>query len=571
VTDGDNVLDMTVYDIAIVGSGIACSMTLCRLAECMAKTPARNRILRICVIEKEAESWCGIPYGRRSSIGALAFQNLREFLDEPERGHYIEWLAANAESWLTTLSTYGGPGADKWISDNKSLMEQDRWEEIYLPRFLFGLYVSDCTDRAVQELSKKGIATVTVSHGEAIEASRVPGGPFTIIVEGGGGVRTPLHAMRVVLAMGSPPERSIYPSGLDGEHGHAHIDDLYFPSEDVNIERIKCALSQNPDRDMANILIVGSNASALEVLYLITYRPDIRHLINSVVVLSRSGKLPYKICEERVSFDLSALHSLCGVTDISAADVIAAIRSDVRRAEEMKVNVADLRDMVGAAVSRAVAILDSREHEKFVCEHGVHYSRLMRRAGRDTRNAADELASAGILTTVKGEFRRLDPLASGSGPKLATYAVEESQSEITYPVPFSVTINCSGFEGLECCSSSLINSLINNQLCRVNSTNRGFFVNERLEASEHCYVIGPLLAGNFNTAFRYWHVESASRISSLARLLAESLASSVSPSVPRSSVAPSLGTAPDAAARRLLILPDTQILPSRNSTSGTIS
>lgn len=548
---------MTTYDVVIVGSGIACSMTLCHLVECLTKRPTRNKLLRICVIEKEEECWSGIPYGRRSTIGALAFQKLKEFLDEPERSNYIEWLAANAESWLTTLRKCGGPSADKWISNNQSLIEQNRWEELYLPRFLFGLYVSNRTVRAVQELSKRGIATVTVSHGEAIEASRVPGGPFTIAVDGNGGAHFQVHGLRVVLAMGSPPQRSIHNCGLDGQNGYVHIDDLYSPSEDVNLRRIQQTLSQSEDKDRANILIVGSNASALEVLYLITYRRDIRDLIKSVVVLSRSGKLPYNICEGTVSFGLVALHSVCELPHLSAADVMAAIRSDVQRAEELKLNVADLRDAVGAAVSRAIAMLDIREQERFVCEHGVHYSRLMRRAGRDTRNAADELARVGILTTLKGEFRRLDPSPSGAGPKVATYAVAGCESEITYPVPFSVTINCGGFEELECCSSRLINSLISNRLCRVNTTKRGFFVNERLEASDQCYVIGPLLGGNFNSSCRFWHVESASRISGLAKLLAESLSSNIFPSV-------------DVLAQTLLISPDTQVLPSINSPTGVI-
>lgn len=548
---------MTAYDIAIVGSGIACSMTLCQLVESLAKRPARNNLLRICVIEKEGENWSGIPYGRRSTIGALAFQKLKEFLDEPERGNYIEWLAANAESWLKTLRKCGGTSADKWISNNHSVIEQNRWEELYLPRFLFGLYISDSTVRAVQELSKKGIATVTVCHGEAVEASRVPGGPFTIVVEDGGGARTQVRALRLVLAMGSPPQRSICDRGFNGQNGYTQIDDLYSPSEDVNIRRIEQALSQIQDRDRANMLIVGSNASALEVLYLMAYRPDVRRRINSVVVLSRTGKLPYKICEDTLAFDLAALHSVCQLPHISAADVIAAIRSDIQRAEELKVNVADLRDAVSKAVTQALALLDNREQERFVCEHGVHYSRLMRRAGRDTRNAADELASAGILTTLKGEFRRLDPLPSGTGQKVATYAVPGCRSEIRYPLPFSVIINCGGFEELECCSSRLINSLIRNRLCGVNSTKRGFFVNEQLEASDKCYVIGPLLAGNFNSACRYWHVESALRIAGLAKVLAESLASSICSAV-------------DVLAQTRLISPDTQGIPSRYSPSERI-
>ena len=519
--------EMTLYDIAIVGSGIACSMTLCQLAERLKDMPARSKALRIGVIEREGEMWNGIPYGRRSAVGALAFQRLQEFLEEPERSYYIEWLAANAASWLKTLRECGGPGAAKWISDNQPLMERDKWGELYLPRFLFGQYVSCHAARAVEELSKAGLASVTLIHGEATGISRMPGRPHTIAMEDNSGARFPVHAARVVLAIGSPPQRSIHAGAVAVRHSHTHIDNIYSPSEDISIQKIQQALSSLPDRRMANILILGSNASALEVLYLINYRPEIRNFIKSVVVLSRGGLLPYKICEETVRFELTALESLLESSYFSAADLMAAITFDIRRAEELRLNIADLRDPVGAAVSRLTALMHISEQKKFVCEHGVHYSRMMRRAGRDTRNAADELASVGILTTIKGEFRRLEPFPSGNGLMSAVYASAGCQAEITHPVPFSITINCGGFEELDFSSSRLINSLIDNELCNVNSTNRGFVVNDRLEASENVYVIGPLVAGNFNDKVRFWHVESASRIAGLAKLLAKSLSDSL--------------------------------------------
>jgi uncharacterized NAD(P)/FAD-binding protein YdhS len=520
-------MEMTLYDIAIVGSGIACSMTLCQLAERLKDIPAGSKALRIGVIEREGEMWNGIPYGRRSAVGALAFQRLQEFLEEPERSYYIEWLAANAASWLKTLRECGGPGAAKWISDNQSLMERDKWGELYLPRFLFGLYVSSHAARAVEELSKAGLASVTLIHGEATGISRMPGRPHIIAVEDNSGARIPVHAARVVLAIGSPPQRSIHAGAVAVRHSHTHIDNIYSPSEDISIQKIQQALSSLPDSRMANILILGSNASSLEVLYLINYRPEIRNLINSVVVLSRSGLLPYKICEETVQFELTALESLLESSYFSAADLMAAITFDIRKAEELRLNIADLRDPVGAAVSRLIALMHISEQKKFVCEHGVHFSRMMRRAGRDTRNAADELASVGILTTVKGEFRRLEPFPSGNGLMSAAYASAGCQAEITHPVPFSITINCGGFEELDFSSSRLINSLIDNELCNVNSTNRGFVVNDRLEASENVYVIGPLVGGNFNDKVRFWHVESASRIAGLAKLLAKSLCDSL--------------------------------------------
>jgi uncharacterized NAD(P)/FAD-binding protein YdhS len=520
-------MKITGYDIAIVGSGIACSKTLCELAERLKGTPARGKMLRIGVIEREGEIWNGIPYGRRSAVGALAFQRLHEFLEEPERSCYIEWLVANADWWLKTFREGGGPGAEKWISDNQPLMERDRWGELYLPRFLFGRYVSSQAARAVEDLARAGLASVTPIHGEATEICRVPGGHHIIEVEDSYGAHTSLKTAIVVLAIGSPPQRSIQNGVAASRYSHTHIDNIYSPSEDVSIQKIQQALSSLPDHRMANILILGSNASALEVLYLINYRPEIRNLINSIVILSRSGLLPYKICEETVQFELTALDFLRESSYFSATDLMAAITCDIRRAEELGLNIADLRDPVGSAVSALTALLHISEQKKFVCEHGVHYSRMMRRAGRDTRNAADELVDRGILTTVKGDFRRLEAFQSGDGLISATYVTAGCQAEITHPVPFSITINCGGFEELDFSSSRLINSVIDNELCYVNSTNRGFLVNDRLEASENVYVIGPLVGGNFNEKIRFWHVESASRIVGLAKLLAESLSDSL--------------------------------------------
>lgn len=260
-------MEMTGYDIAIVGSGIACSRTLCEIAERLRAPSARGKMLRIAVIEKEGEMWNGVPYGRRSALGALAFQRLQEFLDEPERSQYIEWLATNADWWLKGFKECGGPGASQWISDNQPLMECDKWGELYLPRFLFGLYVSAHAARAVEELAKAGIASIKPIHGEATGLWRMPGGHYRIAIEGKDGVRSSAKAKRVVLAIGSPPQKSIYGGAIAGRHGHTHINDIYSPSEEINIHKIQQALSSVPDKRMANMLILGSNASSLEVLY----------------------------------------------------------------------------------------------------------------------------------------------------------------------------------------------------------------------------------------------------------------------------------------------------------------
>ena len=511
------------YDIAIVGSGISCSRTIFELAQCLRRGPVATKTLRIAVIEREAELWNGVPYGRRSAVGALTFQKLQEFLEEPERSYYIEWLVTNQEQWLKNFRERGGRGAEQWIADNQSLMEQGKWSELYLPRFLFGLYSSSEVSRSVDQLSQAGQASVTPIYGEAVSVARLPNGFHAIMVEDESGSSNIVKATRVVLAMGSPPQSAIHWGLNCDEQKLQTINNIYSPSAEVSIEKIKVALSSLSDKSMANLLIIGSNASSLEVLYLITHRSELRDLINSVVVLSRSGKLPYQICDQMIEFDLSALNSLRESSYFSATELMSAITSDIQRAEGLQLNIADLRDAVGSAVAQLTGLLPSSEQKRFVCEYGVRFSRMMRRAGRDTRKAADQLISQGLLKLVKGDLLRLDQFSSTKGLMSATYASQENQPHLTYPLPFSITINCGGFENLEISSSRLINSLIDNNLCQVNSTNHGFVVNERLEASKNVYVIGPLLGGNFNDRFRFWHVESASRIVGLAKLLAAEL------------------------------------------------
>ena len=519
-----------VYDLAIVGSGIAGSMTLCELAERLKPARAANRRLRIAVIEKEGEFWNGIPYGRRSTIGALTFQKLQDFLDEPDRTSFIEWLSETKAVWIDAFLKAGGLGAAKWISDNHPYMERGQWSELYLPRYLFGNYISSRAARALDELSRNDLASVTLLHGEATEIVRGQDGSYAITLEDAFGAQSALQSSRVVVAIGSPPQKSIQSSVTASRQCHTYINDIYSPSEDVTVKCIYQALASLPEKKMANILILGSNASSLEVVYLFNYRPEIRNLINSVVVISRSGALPYKICDETVTFELTGLASLKHRNgNLSAGELIAAITSDIRRAEELGINIADLQYPVGALVSQLTGTMHVSEHEKFVCRHGVTFSKMMRRAGRDTRNAADELVNRGVLTMVKGEFRRLDPSPSGNGFVSATYADSGCQADITHPTPFSIVINCGGFEELDLCSSRLINHLIDGGLCKVNSTNRGFLLNDRLEASDNLYVNGPLVGGNFNDKIRFWHVESASRIAGLSRLLAGSLHRSLFP------------------------------------------
>jgi uncharacterized NAD(P)/FAD-binding protein YdhS len=312
------------------------------------------------------------------------------------------------------------------------------------------------------------------------------------------------------------------------ENHHTYLNDIYCPSEEANLQCIHSALSAVPDRHKRNLLIVGSNASSLEILYLLNHRPDIRALVNSIVIISRTGSLPHMICNQDPGFEFPELQLLGQKKSVSAFELVSAIKGDIKRASDVGINIADLFHPVSAVVGGLLKHMTPSEQERFFCEHGMTFTKLMRRAGREYREAADELAAAGLLVIEKGVFRKLGPSQAGSRFVSATYAKFETGADFTHPLPFPVVLNCGGFEELNNSSSRLIANLVRNNTCKINRTNRGFEVNEEFEANRNLYVIGPLLGGNFNDVIRFWHAESAPRIRGLSRLLAGCLFESLS-------------------------------------------
>jgi uncharacterized NAD(P)/FAD-binding protein YdhS len=511
------------YDIAIVGSGIACSMTILELSRLLMDTQPGSRQIQIAVIEKAGEFWSGIPYGVRSSMNSLAIQKLCEFVKEPDKASYIEWLEKNKHRWLKNFEQNGGEAAATWIRNNRALIEGGKWDEIYLPRYLYGLYNWECVATALKILKQKGLATTTQVQAEAIDVVPANGGSYTITLENADGTQGFLDAERVVLAVGSPPAKSLENGALGGQPGHTYINDIYSPSEEVNLECIQKALSSVHEKKKRNILILGSNASSLEILYLINYRPEIKTLINGIVVISRSGLLPHKICDQDPGFNFKQLELLTQKGSVSALELITAIQADVQSAEAAAVNIADIFHPISAVVGQLMPRMHVSELEQFFCEHGMTFSKLMRRAGRDCREASEELAAAGMLTMVRGEFCKLVTSDAGSAFVSATYTNTQTMANITHPFPFAVVVNCGGFEELNISSSRLIRNVVKSNVCKVNSTNRGFLVNDRLEANRNLYVNGPLIGGNFNDKIRLWHVESAPRIRGLSAMLAKHL------------------------------------------------
>lgn len=502
------------FDLVFIGSGIATSMTLLEMAQALqAGRPAK---LRIAVVERDDQFWCGIPYGRRSSVRSLAIQKLDEFIHEPEKSVYIAWLERNKHRWLSAFQDQGGDAAARWVSDNRAALEANQWGELYLPRNVFGIFIAEQVAAAVAALDELNVAEVVPVHAEAISV-RGADGHFVIGLSSAG--PNEISAHKVVVAVGSPPPKTLWTDTSPAPF--TYLNDLYSPDGESTMARLRDALARVEVPEQRNVLIVGSNATSLEALYLLRHDARIRRHLDSITVISRSGSLPYPIFEDPPDFDFPELNAVVAAKTVDAAGLMAAIRADLETAEQRSLDIADLYDGIGALVGQALGRMDPLQQEEFHCVHGMNYTKLVRRAGRDCRQAADELAADGQLTMLAGEV--VSVAACRSGGPVATVRYRTSEGERKHPKTFAAVLNCGGFENLDACTSPLLVSMMRSGLCRPNRTNRGVLVNDEFEASPGLHVIGPLVGGNFNSTIRFWHVESAPRIRSLAKLLAPSL------------------------------------------------
>ncbi|MBS1600109.1 MAG: FAD/NAD(P)-binding protein [Bacteroidetes bacterium] len=510
------------YDIAILGGGISSSLTLLHLLRNMLSSNEGRKETRIAVVEKQSEFWKGFPYGKRSSINSLTITTLGEFVPEKEKELFIDWLRSTQDKWIGLLKTNGGLAAKEWIDNNLPMIKKNEWEEIYIPRFLFGDYVDEKLVAMIQKAQQKNIANIQLIEAEAINILRKDGNSYEAQLKDNNGRMSSLIAEKIILAIGSPPVKSVQPKTAE-KTGYAYIDDIYLPGIEDNIEKVEEIFSGITDADKRNVLIVGSNASTLEFLYLVHHRPAFKKLLNKIIAVSYSGLLPHRITPNNFpDYQFINLISLAKKNNYSSAELMDTIEKDIRIAYSKGVHIGDTYYQLSDLVVQLLNKLDVSEQKHFHSAFGWRFTKLIRRAGAEYRDAAEELLQEKKLELLKGKFLEVKLYPKEPGFGIFHYE-NTANKQVEHPLLFPVVINCSGFEELDACSSEIINNLIKQELCKVNSTNRGFEVSEKFEASDNLYIVGPLLGGIFNDKLRYWHVENARRIYTVGSMLADIL------------------------------------------------
>ena len=501
------------FDVAFIGSGIASSFTLINLLRGLLEQPV-DTTLEIAVIEKYPEFFSGIPYGERSGNTALLITSLEDFLPEPELSKFIDWLNVRKEELLDRFIKEGGNLSQQWMDNHKGEIAENSWKKIFVPRRFFGIYISEKVSETIREVEAAGLANIHLIQEEISDIERKQ--DFYHLV----GNTHALNAKRIVLGIGSPPTKPIWDnSEFDGSGESLLIPELYQPGLNDRIEQVK-EFVENSGRSDLKVLIIGANASALEILYKLNDVEAIGSNVDKFYFLSSLGLIPDSRKDSEALGAFSPKHTLglAGRTSLTASEIAEAVYKDLDIAEENDIRAATTLGPVSKAFGDLLGLLGPEELREFACKHGNEIGRRQRCAGAHYAGVSEALRKDGRFEHLAGRYLELVPAQTG-GVHLK-FREKGSAEERVHPDKLDIVINCIGGSTLNSGNiTALYENLIAKQFCQPNDSMRGFQVNENFEASEDFFVTGPLLAGNVIEGRPLWHLEHCGRIIWSSQLL----------------------------------------------------
>jgi len=504
---------MQKVDIAIAGSGIACTVTLIEVFRKLINDGGPK--VSITVFEKSYEFWYGIPYGSRSSVNALTITSVYDFFtDEKERNLFFDWFKENKTALLEHYTANGGLTAKQWLERNSEALNNEDFKSVYLPRYWCGKYTQSKFDSLLATVEEKELVELNLIKAEVIDVLPKSDG-FEVSYELPDHTVLKLDAAKVLIATGSASVKDVI---LPKENSAVTlINNLYEPRVDENIKKIAEVLKSAKTANERNVLMIGSNASSIEFMYLLAGLPEVTDRINKLIVVSRSGLFPYHIIDKTLgSYHTPNLDKLKDNGNYDIKALIAAAMADLKIAVKDGIIIPYIDRLIGYTID-LLQPLDEQAKKEFLGIYGMQLSNQFRRSGKDYKGGETFLMEIGKLTMLKGCFDSID--ADGT----LHYTDTDTQQQKTYTDKFSVAINCTGANDLDQSSSRLIYNLVHNDIAKVNLSGKGFYVNEHFEAAPNLYVMGPLLGGNKNERIHFWHLENASRIMYLAPYLAQEL------------------------------------------------
>ncbi|MFH6769231.1 GNAT family N-acetyltransferase [Gaetbulibacter aquiaggeris] len=507
-----------ISDITFVGSGISTSFSIINFLDLLDNHKKLEHKIVINIIEEYSEFNLGVPYGTRSGFSTLLITSLRNFLIEPELSLFIKWLNINRTWLLDEFEKEGGDLSKKWLLENKENIQNNNWEELFIPRRFFGCYINLRVNNKITALTENGLIAVNFIRGEVVDIEK-NNSSYNIILQD----KSEIETKKVILSVGSLPINYLWKNkDLIEDENLMFINNPYKPELRVVLDKIDKFIHQRANKP-TNILIVGANASALELTYKIN---DFLNENNNTIYftfLSTLGSTPDSVIDKKrqKEFFPSHLNSLKKEKNLTAKLIAEATFKDLDFADKINLGAASTVDIVSRYFGVLLEGLSTKELQIFATQYGNNIGKRQRCAGTHYSNVIAELKRQKRFQHISGRFKDLK-LNNKNGDYSLTYLDTSTKKEKAHEVPFHIIINCVGSMNLNNKHLPLLHrNLIKKEYCIPNESRIGFHVNETLEAHKDLHVMGPMLAGNVIDNKAVWHVEHCGRIIWLSNFLSK--------------------------------------------------
>ena len=510
-------LNENIYDVAFIGAGLSSTYTLIEFINHINSqnlTISENETLKIAIFERDEWVWGGIPYGKRSGFTSLIITPLDEFLPDYELESFMEWMSKNFEWLIQPFKKVAGPRSLTWLKESETKILNCSSQNIHIPRYFFGIYLWDKLREATQNSKHKIEMSLIAEEVSSIQKVSDSNCKFSVKVNNAN-----FYSNNIMLGIGIPNIRTLDSDDLTNSNSMV-IQDPYSPDLESKIHEMK---SHVENISSPKIMIVGANASALEMIYQIKNNFDLNKKI-AFKVLSPQGKLPgLFIKDKETDFFAKHLQRLDSSDESICADqILDALKADLKFADERNYEISDTLPQFTEYVGNLIKKLSKDEKLKFVSFHGLEIGRLQRRAGYEYTLPIVELKETKSIEMISGLLETVILTDDGLGH--AQYWNDEG---ILFE-SFDILINCSGSAGLANKNlSGLFSELLETNICSLSSSGHGYSVGNKFEVCNGFYINGPLLAGNIVGSMGIWHVEHCGRIMSFAKEISQNISRNI--------------------------------------------
>lgn len=261
------------HDLVIIGGGLSGSRLLINLLDLLMGKGAPTRPLRVALLDRTGAFGAGVPYGTRTTLPGFL---LIESVAESTPVEFQAWLRASRS--LSPVSTTD-PATAAWLEANREAIAASRFDDLFVPRRLFGQFVAGELRERVQRAAALGVAHVALLTADAQDL-HPGGGTFRIDIAGGSACACQV----AVLAVGCIPSMKYSRLAAYAAYVHEPYADAFDRLNRVIVER---AARGGP----LDVLIIGSGAGASEVVNHLAHTPSLLDALRAVQVVSVSGRL----------------------------------------------------------------------------------------------------------------------------------------------------------------------------------------------------------------------------------------------------------------------------------------